>query len=178
MATIKPNFFSRIDQADTELCLRINRVSQRVRTRRFFSLVSRLGDGLFWYALLALLPLIHGAAAIRPTLHIGGVALVGVVVYKLVKSKLARERPFVASPDILCGCPPLDRYSFPSGHTLHAASFSILIMHFFPQLGWVVLPFALLVASSRVILGLHYPTDVLAGAAIGAVLANASLLLA
>src|SRR5690606_37100002 len=99
-------------------------------------------------------------------------------VYKLLKSKLARERPFVVWPDILCGSPPLDRYSFPSGHTLHALSFSILIMDFFPQLGWVVLPFALLVTLSRVILGLHYPTDVLAGALIGAALSYASLLLA
>lgn len=176
--TIKPNLFSRVDQADLALCLLINRVSRRLPVQRFFGYISRLGDGVFWYALLALLPVIYGAEAVWPIVHIGIVALAGIAVYKLLKSRLARERPFVVWPDILCGSPPLDRYSFPSGHTLHAVSFSILIMHFFPQLGWVVLTFALLVALSRVILGLHYPTDVLAGALIGAALSYASLLLA
>jgi undecaprenyl-diphosphatase len=45
----------------------------------------------------------------------------------------------------------------------------------FPQLGWVLIPLASLIAASRVVLGLHYPSDVLAGAAIGAVLALAAL---
>jgi undecaprenyl-diphosphatase len=45
----------------------------------------------------------------------------------------------------------------------------------FPELGWVLLPLAGLIAGSRVVLGLHYPTDVLAGAALGAALAELGL---
>ena len=75
------------------------------------------------------------------------------------------------------GADPLDNFSFPSGHTLHAASFSILAIAYFPSAAWLVLPFAALVAASRLVLGLHYPTDVLAGAAIGAALALGSLAL-
>ena len=67
---------------------------------------------------------------------------------------------------------PLDRYSFPSGHTLHAVSFAWQATVHFPELGWVLVPLAALIAASRVVLGLHYPTDVLAGAAIGASLAE------
>ena len=73
--------------------------------------------------------------------------------------------------------------SFPSGHTLHAASFTILALSSFPELGWLLVPFSSLVAVSRVVLGLHYPSDVAAGAvcadvadgdAAGAVVARAS----
>jgi undecaprenyl-diphosphatase len=45
---------------------------------------------------------------------------------------------------------------------------------YYPQLAWLVVPFALAVAASRLVLGLHYPTDVLAGAALGAAVALAS----
>lgn len=41
----------------------------------------------------------------------------------------------------------------------------------FPELAWLLVPFTLLVAASRVVLGLHYPSDVLAGAALGATIA-------
>ena len=84
----------------------------------------------------------------------------------------------MSRPIIVCGMPPLDRYSFPSGHTLHAVSFTIMIAHFEPLLLPVAIPFAILVAASRVILGLHYPSDVIVGALIGASLASASIGLA
>jgi undecaprenyl-diphosphatase len=74
--------------------------------------------------------------------------------------------------------PPLDRYSFPSGHTLHAVSFTWQAVAHFPQLAWILIPLALLIALSRVVLGLHYPTDVIAGAAVGALLAAGGLALA
>lgn len=68
--------------------------------------------------------------------------------------------------------------SFPSGHTLHAVSFTILFTHYEPALLAVTAPFAVLVATSRVVLGLHYPSDVMAGALIGASLATTSLAVA
>ena len=97
------------------------------------------------------------------------------IIYKLLKSHLVRERPYINHGDILCGTAPLDQYSFPSGHTLHAVSLSIMLSHVEPLLIPVVVPFALLVAASRIILGLHYPSDVVVGALIGAALAKISL---
>ena len=97
--------------------------------------------------------------------------LIGILIYKWLKSRLLRERPFIRHPGITLAMPPLDRYSFPSGHTLHAVSFTWLAVERFPELAWMLIPLSCLIAGSRVVLGLHYPSDVLAGGAIGATLA-------
>src|SRR5690606_27432241 len=70
---------------------------------------------------------------------------------------------------------PLDEFSFPSGHTLHAVAFSLVAVAHVPLLAWLLLPFTACVAVSRVVLGLHYPSDVLAATVIGSALAGLSL---
>lgn len=157
------------------ICLRINRLSQRKWIRLFFSLISRLGDGGFWAAAGIAMLVIQGEAGLGPVVQMIGTGTVGVILYKLLKNRLVRERPYVNHGGILCGTAPLDKYSFPSGHTLHAVSFTIMLAHFEPMLLPIALPFAVLVAASRVILGLHYPSDVVVGAIIGASLASASI---
>jgi undecaprenyl-diphosphatase len=160
---------------DEAWCLRLNRASALAPVRAVFRAVSRLGDGLLWYAILALLLAWDGRAAAGPVLHMAAVAVLGVLAYKWLKRRTSRPRPYQVRSAIRLGADPLDRFSFPSGHTLHAASFAILLTWYYPGLAWIVWPFAALVALSRVVLGLHYPTDVLAGATIGAVLALGSL---
>ncbi len=168
----------RIDALELAFCLRVSRAMARMYpVRRFFAGISRLGDGVFWYGLLALLPVLFGREGLYAAVHMGATALVGIAVYTVLKSRLNRDRPYFVHADIDCTAMPLDRYSFPSGHTLHAVSFSVLTLHYFPVLDWLVLPFAVLVAMSRVITGLHYPSDVLAGGAIGFALAQLSLYL-
>lgn len=169
--------FARIDTYELNLCLLCNRACHRERVRQLFAIVSRLGDGVFWYVLMLLLPMLFGRTALRASVHMALVALVGVLLYKFLKSRMVRERPFIQHADIALGTAPLDRYSFPSGHTLHAVSFSLVVLSYYPQLAWIVLPFTALVAVSRVVLGLHYPSDVLAGALLGALLAATSFAL-
>lgn len=165
----------RINQYDVALCVFCNRQSRNLFIRRFFRLISRLGDGVFWYTLMCILLVIFQEAALPAVLHMLLVALVGTVSYKLIKGKTLRPRPFNVYPAIICTGKTLDQFSFPSGHTLHAVSFSLIAVYYFPALIWLVLPFSLLVAVSRPVLGLHYPSDVLAGAALGAVIAIASI---
>ena len=68
--------------------------------------------------------------------------------------------------------PPLDHFSFPSGHTLHAVMASTVLGYIQPMLLVFMLPFTLLVAVSRMVLGLHYPSDVIVGALIGVLVAT------
>jgi undecaprenyl-diphosphatase len=171
-------FFRRADAIEHAWCLRLNRGCQQRAVRDLFAAVSRLGDGVFWYTLVLLLPLIYGQAAVLPAVRMAVVGFTGVALYKYLKSRLVRERPYISLAGIVQGTKVLDRYSFPSGHTLHAVSFSVLIVVSFPELAWLVVPFAALVAASRVVLGLHYPSDVLAGGLIGAALATLSMAIA
>ena len=69
-----------------------------------------------------------------------------------------------------------DRFHAALGRQL-TFTFTILAIESFPQLAWLLVPFASLVAASRVVLGLHYPTDVVAGAVIGSALAVLSMIM-
>ena len=139
-------------------------------------LASRLGDGPLWLAIMAVLPLIAGPAGTACALQMAGVGLLNLAIYRAVKHRVARPRPFVSCPDIRCCTHPLDDFSFPSGHTMHAIAFALVMGYHFPASAWLAAPFALLVAASRMVLGLHYPSDVAVGAATG--IASALLVLA
>ncbi|MDJ0928228.1 MAG: phosphatase PAP2 family protein [Gammaproteobacteria bacterium] len=167
--------FARLDAFEGRLCVPCNEAARIPLVRRYFTVISRLGDGVAWYAMLCVLPLVFGPAALGPTLAMGITALVGVGLYKLLKKTLVRERPFLSHLEVQPVTRPLDRYSFPSGHTMHATAFTLQLAMYFPEVMWIMLPFAVSVAASRVILGLHYPTDVLAGAVVGWGLAQISL---
>lgn len=177
MATRLACRLHQISHWDTLLCLQINRANRVMWLGRAFGVVSRLGNGVFWYVLMLALLAWNGVAAAPAVLHMIVVGLVCTVIYKWLKSRTLRPRPFHLHREIFCSVAPLDQFSFPSGHTLHAVAFSIVALAYYPALFWLVVPFTVLVALSRLVLGLHYPSDVLAGALLGAMLAGASLTL-
>ena len=165
------------DELELGLCLRVNALSRNRAVKRFFAEISRLGDYPGWVLLgFATLARIDGPVTIF-LLQTACTAISGVFLYKFLKKRLVRERPFITHGEIVCGTEPLDRYSFPSGHTLHAVGLTILYSSYAPDLMIVFIPFAALVAASRVILGLHYPSDVVFGGALGAMVASVSIAL-
>jgi undecaprenyl-diphosphatase len=166
----------RIDHLEYSMCSRVNRACRYPSVKAFFATVSRLGDGGFWYLLMLLLVLNGpGTAWIAGQMALTG--LVALALYRHLKERLVRERPYVSHAGIEPGTAPLDRYSFPSGHTLHAVCFTTVAITHVPELALLLVPFTVLVAASRVVLGMHYPSDVLAGAVIGLLLARTSLVL-
>ena len=165
----------RLRANESAWCLRANALCDRRTTLRFFAAVSRLGDGVFWYALAIALAVFGGATGRAAALHLAVVGAVSLALYKALKRWTRRPRPCAADLRIRARVAPLDEFSFPSGHTLHAVAFTIVALGYVPTLAWLLIPFAASVALSRVVLGLHYPSDVLAATGIGSVLAVGSL---
>lgn len=152
---------------DYWLCRSANSWLKQAEVHRAFVLISRLGDGVFWYVLILSLPFLIPDDGTALAIVMSAVGLLNVFVYKRIKKSLARPRPFVRYAAIQKGAPVLDEYSFPSGHTLHAVTFAVVLVAYSPLFASVFVPIALLTAASRVILGVHYPSDVLFGAALG-----------
>lgn len=168
-------FLNRMQAIDGALCVKVSHTGQYRFIRHFFRLVSRLGDGVFWYTLLLAILLVQGWEVAGSVLHILLTGLSGTLVYKWLKGKTQRPRPYQVLQDVWMTGKPLDYFSFPSGHTLHAVIFCLMTIAYFPALASLVIVFSVLVGMSRVVLGLHYPSDVLAGAMIGAVMSIVSL---
>lgn len=165
---------------DLKGCLYFNHLSHSHVIAHFFKLISRLGDGTFWYAMLMVVWYLQGLSYSLQIIYVFLGSLIGTAIYKVLKQKTVRPRPYQVHQVIVMGERPLDHFSFPSGHTLHAVMISILLGYIVPALLVLMLPFTVLVALSRMVLGLHYPSDVLVGAVIGAtvagvVIASASL---
>ena len=160
---------------DERLCVTMNRALRYTAVTPFVRAVSWLGNGVFWYALLLALLVYEGAGAVPAAVHMIAVGIACTTIYKILKRGTLRPRPYEVVQAVAPGAAVLDNFSFPSGHTLHAAAFTIVTAAWYPMLATPLAAFTLLTAASRVVLGLHYPSDVLAGAAIGATLAVLSL---
>jgi len=157
------------------LCRALNRWGAQSAVHGFFAAVSRLGDGVFWYALMLALPLADGRRGAAVSAELAATGLVSLAIYRLLKRWIRRPRPYASHEGIIAHVPPLDQFSFPSGHTLHAVAFTAIACTWYPALALILVPFSILVALSRVVLGLHYPSDVVAAVAIGSLLAAGSL---
>ncbi|WP_017925663.1 phosphatase PAP2 family protein [Thioalkalivibrio sp. HL-Eb18] len=168
----------RMDEAELAICQLCNQVNRQWAVSRFFGLISRLGDGVVWYGLMLLLPLLHGPEAAWVSLQMAVVGLASLPLYKWLKRRTSRPRPCNRGRPFTRTVDPLDEFSFPSGHTMHAVGFTVVLVAWFPVWAWLVVPFATLVAASRLVLALHYPSDVAMGALIGASMAGAVLALA
>src|SRR3982074_3679192 len=91
-------FMARIDAAEYGLCRTLNHGAAFALPRRIFQIASRLGDGALWYALILALPLLYGAAGVRPAIVMALTGALGVALYTLLKDPFVRARPFLPHP--------------------------------------------------------------------------------
>jgi undecaprenyl-diphosphatase len=131
---------------------------------------TRGGDGWLW-AICGLCVLSSG----EPTRYAAVIAAAaaaasGILLFRLLKRLVKRPRPCEMEPHCWYGRMPPDQFSFPSGHTITAFAVAVSLGLFFPALLSGLLFCAASVGVSRVLLGMHFPTDVLAGCALGTAL--------
>jgi undecaprenyl-diphosphatase len=133
--------------------------------------ISRTGDGYLY----ALLGLYWFASGDRLNLALLKSALLAFAIerplYFIVKNGLRRDRPAAAIRDYRSFIVPSDRFSFPSGHTSGAFLMATIIANAHPAWSAALYGWAGAVGLSRIFLGVHFPTDVLVGLAMGTTVA-------
>jgi membrane-associated phospholipid phosphatase len=114
-----------------------------------------------------------GAGAMAGALAAGGLTVAAYGLSELVKAGWQVERPCRTLGDVVtvAACPAPGDWSFPSNHATFAAAAAVGIAFLRPAAAWLVVPVAVLVGVARVAVGVHYPTDVLAGLLLGGAVA-------
>jgi undecaprenyl-diphosphatase len=158
-------------------CVQANSWADQLWVRRYFQTISRLGDGIVWGILAVVILMVGGVKSLPVIFHLACMAVLTTLLYRYLKKWTKRPRPYARDERIQLWTAPLDEFSFPSGHTLHAVSLSLVAMVYYPALAIVLIPLTISIGLSRVILGLHYPSDVFAATAIGSFLAWMSFLI-
>ena len=139
---------------------------------RFWAIAAtRAGDGWLWCLMGVLILIFGGDQRWLALCAAGSAASVGVTVFISLKRVSGRKRPCEIEPHCWATLLPPDQFSFPSGHTITAFAVGIAASEFYPLLLPWMLFCALSIALSRVVLGMHFLSDIIAGAAIGTVLA-------
>jgi undecaprenyl-diphosphatase len=164
-----------IAHRDQRLMRRVNRWNAPRWIRVWMLLATRGGDGWLWYAMGAIILLFGGDDRFRA---VGAAAVavgVGIALFLRLKKMTGRRRPCAFEPHCWAKLLPPDQFSFPSGHTITAFSVAISLSLFYPELAVGLLFCAVSVAASRILLGMHFLSDVVAGAAIGTGLAYSAV---
>ncbi|MFL6351077.1 MAG: phosphatase PAP2 family protein [Bryobacteraceae bacterium] len=163
-----------IATGDHKLMHKVNQWPAPKWVRLSAIMATRAGDGWLWGVVGLLILLFGQVNRIRALTSAGSAALAGVGVFILLKKFSDRKRPCEIEPHCWAKLLPPDRFSFPSGHTITAFAVTIALSEFYPAVFLVLLFCALGVAASRILLGMHFLSDVLAGAALGTALALSS----
>lgn len=166
-----------IQQIDNHIILWIQEYTKCSFLDWFMPQVSWLGDKGFFWILLGLMLIAAGKQYRRwGIVMLLSLAITAFVTNLAIKPFFARPRPFDTLMFDILIAPPHD-FSFPSGHTSAAVSVAVTALFINRKIGIGMLIFAILMAFSRMYLGVHYLTDVLAGAAIGALVSIATVFL-
>lgn len=167
-----------LDTRDHRVMLRLNHWRPPRWMRLWMIAATRGGDGWLWYAMGLTVALFGGTDRI-PALAAAGMAVsLGIALFLKLKRAIGRRRPCALEPHCWATLLPPDQFSFPSGHTITAFAVALALGSFYPSMLPGLLFCAASVALSRILLGMHFLTDVLAGAVLGATLGElcASLL--
>lgn len=172
--TVTKAVWQQIQSNDYRLMRRVH----RWRAPRWFRIAmivaTRGGDGWLWYAFGVILLLAGGEHRFAAIAAAGTSAVAGIFIFRALKHTSRRKRPCEIEPHCWASILPPDKYSFPSGHAITAFAVAVSVGLFYPYLQPCLILAALLIAASRIALGMHFLSDVVAGITLGVMLGMAS----
>lgn len=126
--------------------------------------LTRIGDGWIWGIVCGLMFSFYSQAEIIALLSVGlSAGLISLGLYEGIKLSTKRPRPFILAPELSPEVPPMDRYSFPSGHVMNNFAVGLALALLSPALGIPLMVLALVWGLLRIHFCVHYPTDILVG---------------
>lgn len=146
---------------------RVNRWRAPRLVRLWAICATRGGDGWLWYALALAVALFGGEERLHALASAGLATGSGIALFLWLKRLTGRRRPCAIEPHCWATLLPPDQFSFPSGHTITACAMSVSLSLFYPAIAPVLAFCALSIAVSRILLGMHFLSDVVAGALLG-----------
>ncbi|MGG6313811.1 phosphatase PAP2 family protein [Paenibacillus macerans] len=168
---MRHRYFLRLREYDDRLFLWCNHSLSHPVLDRILKGLTHFGSAAFTIAFTISVILL----ASGPLQRAGWLSLIALTLSHLlavlIKKRFQRTRPYEALQQARISIHPLKDYSFPSGHTTAAFSAFIPFLFAAPALAQLLLPLACVVGLSRIYLGVHYPSDVLAGGLVGSVTA-------
>jgi len=168
---------SYIGTRDLRLMRRVNRWRAPRWVRISSVWATRMGDGWLWYSLAPVILAFGGHLRYRALATASFAVLTGILLFMNVKRLSRRLRPCQQEPHCWATVLPPDQFSFPSGHTITAFAIAVSLGLLYPQAEACLLVVAACIGASRVLLGMHFLSDVIAGALFGAGIGFGSFLL-
>src|SRR5215831_6747175 len=168
--TVGKAVWNHIQSGDHRLMRRVH----RWRAPRWFRILTitatRGGDGWLWYGIGIILAIFGGEDRFLAIGAGAAASVAGIFIFRALKHSSRRRRPCEIEPHCWASILPPDKYSFPSGHSITAFAVATSLGLFYPQLLAILLTAAVLIAASRIILGMHFLSDVVVGCALGVLL--------
>lgn len=172
IARVPQHVLEQIALGDQSIMRRMNRWRAPRWVRLWMICATRGGDGWLWYALGLAVALFGGEQRAGALLASAFAAGAGISIFIYLKRLFRRRRPCALEPHCWATLLPPDQFSFPSGHTITAFSVAISLGQFYPSMLPMLVFFASSIALSRVVLGMHFLSDVIAGAVIGGLIGH------
>jgi undecaprenyl-diphosphatase len=138
------------------------------RMNKFLRFYTRMGDGYVWALVIAYICFFYGKEVLLAMIkHVIPAILLSLFFYWLVKLSVRRKRPFDLLNEVSAEVPPLDKYSFPSGHAMNNLAVGFTVFAEAPSVGWVMLLMPVTWGFLRVYYGVHWLSDIIGGICLG-----------
>lgn len=169
---------STLSSPDIRLMRRFNRWRAPRWVRSWMLLATRAGDGWLWAVIGIAVLLSPDPMRFRAIAAAACAVTAGILLFHKLKRVICRVRPRDIEPHCWAHVVTRDKFSFPSGHSTTAFAVALSLGSFYPEILALLLILATNVAISRMVIGMHFLSDVLAGSGIGALLGYAAFRIA